>query len=37
MQADLMGHEFGRPVYGDGSEMKRRQALLETIKFRWDQ
>lgn len=33
MQADLMGHEFGRPVYGDGSEMKRRQALLETIKF----
>jgi integrase len=36
MQADLMGHEFGRPVYGDGSELKRRQALLETIKFRWD-
>ncbi|MBB2698986.1 UNVERIFIED_ORG: integrase [Rhizobium esperanzae] len=36
MQADLMGHEFGRPVYGDGSEMKRRQALLEAIKFRWD-
>lgn len=36
MQADLMGHEFGRPVYGDGSEMKRRQALLETIKFQAD-
>ncbi len=35
MQADLMGHEFGRPIYGDGSEMKRRQALLEKIKFAW--
>lgn len=35
MQTDLMGHEFGRPVYGDGSEMKRRQALLESIKFQW--
>lgn len=29
MQADLMGHEFGRPRYGDGPEMKRRQAFLE--------
>lgn len=36
MQADLMGHEFGRPVYGDGSEMERRQALLEALKFRWE-
>ncbi|OWV94435.1 integrase [Rhizobium sp. R72] len=35
MQADLMGHEFGRPVYGDGSEMKRRQTLLESIKLQW--
>jgi len=34
MQADLMGHEFGRPRYGDGPEMKRRQALLERIRFR---
>lgn len=33
MQADLMGHEFGRPTYGDGAEMKRRQALLERIRF----
>ena len=33
MQADLMGHEFGRPSYGDGAEMKRRQALLEAIRF----
>lgn len=33
MQADLMGHEFGRPTYGDGAEMKRRQEFLETIKF----
>lgn len=35
MQADLMGHEFGRPAYGDGAEMKRRQEFLEGIKFRW--
>ncbi|MBZ7921678.1 tyrosine-type recombinase/integrase [Ensifer adhaerens] len=35
MQADLMGHEFGRPRYGDGPEMKRRQAFLEGIKFAW--
>lgn len=36
MQADLMGHEFGRPSYGDGAEMKQRQELLERIKFDWD-
>ncbi len=36
MQADLMGHEFGRPNYGDGAEMKQRQELLERIKFDWD-
>lgn len=35
MQADLMGHEFGRPAYGDGADMKRRQEFLEGIKFRW--
>lgn len=35
IQADLMGHEFGRPTYGDGAEMKRRQELLERIKFKW--
>lgn len=33
MQADLMGHEFGRPVYGDGPELVRRQALLKAIAF----
>ncbi len=32
-----MGYEFGLPVYGDGSEMKRRQTLLEAIKFQWEQ
>jgi hypothetical protein len=26
-----MGHEFGRPKYGDGAEMKRRQRFLEGI------
>jgi len=35
MQADLMGHEFGRPRYGDGAEMKRRQAFLQGIMFAW--
>lgn len=34
MQADLMGHEFGRPRYGDGAEMKRRHDLLESIRFK---
>lgn len=33
MQADLMGHEFGRPRYGDGAEMQRRQQLLASIQF----
>ncbi|MCM2455281.1 tyrosine-type recombinase/integrase [Rhizobium sp. CG4] len=33
MQADLMGHEFGRPTYGDGAEMQRRLDLLEKIKI----
>jgi integrase len=33
MQADLMGHEFGRPTYGDGAEMKRRQEFLNEIKL----
>ncbi|RVN78018.1 DUF6538 domain-containing protein [Sinorhizobium meliloti] len=37
MQADLMGHEFGRPKYGDGAEMKRRQEFLEGIAFAWPQ
>lgn len=36
MQADLMGHEFGRPKYGDGAEMKRRQELLDSIKLKWE-
>ncbi|NTH50918.1 tyrosine-type recombinase/integrase [Agrobacterium rhizogenes] len=35
MQADLMGHEFGRPAYGDGAEMKRRQVFLDRIKLKW--
>lgn len=37
MQADLMGHEFGRPRYGDGAEMKRRQEFLRGIMFAWPQ
>lgn len=37
MHADLMGHEFGRPRYGDGPELARRQELLQRIAFnvRW--
>lgn len=33
LQSDLMGHEFGRPTYGDGAELKRRRDFLEGIKF----
>lgn len=33
LQADLMGHEFGRPTYGDGPEMERRQKFLKGILF----
>lgn len=36
MQSDLMGHEFGRPTYGDGPEMKRRKELLESMVFKWN-
>ncbi|NSX90385.1 site-specific integrase [Agrobacterium tumefaciens] len=35
MQADLMGHQLGRPTYGDGPEMKRRQEFLDRIKLKW--
>ncbi|MGE6740244.1 DUF6538 domain-containing protein [Allorhizobium pseudoryzae] len=35
MQADIMGHELGRPTYGDGPEMARRKELLEGMAFRW--
>ncbi|WP_245424294.1 site-specific integrase [Sinorhizobium sp. BJ1] len=34
MQADLMGHEFGRPTYGDGADMMRRKKLLEVNHVR---
>ena len=37
MQADLMRHEFGRPAYGDGPEMKRRREFLKSIMFAWPQ
>ncbi|APG91097.1 DUF6538 domain-containing protein [Sinorhizobium americanum] len=35
MQADLMGHEFGRPKYGDGADMEQRQEFLQEIAFTW--
>lgn len=35
LQTDLMGHEFGRPKYGDGAELKQKLELLERIKFQW--
>ncbi len=34
MQADLMGHEFRRPTYGSGAEIKRRQDFLATISLK---
>ncbi len=37
MQADLMGHEFGRPTYGDGPEMRARQRFLQEICLGFEQ
>jgi len=33
MQADFMSHEVGRPTYGDGPELFRRQDLLKKIQI----
>jgi integrase len=35
LQADLMGHEFDRPVYGEGASLRQKLDLLERIKFKW--
>lgn len=35
LQTDLMGHEFGRPKYGDGAAMAQKLELLDRIKFKW--
>lgn len=36
LQTDLMGHEFDRPKYGEGSTLKMKRDLLEKIRFKWD-
>lgn len=35
VQADLMGHEFGRQKYGDGASLEQKLEALNRIKFRW--
>jgi integrase len=37
VQTDLMGHEFSRVKYGEGAALKQKQALLEKIKFDWEE
>jgi len=35
LQADLMGHDFNRPVYGEGASLEQKLELLSGIKFQW--
>lgn len=35
LQTDLMGHEFDREEYGEGSSLEQKLELLESIKFNW--
>lgn len=35
VQADLMGHAFERPKYGEGAHMKQKHELLKSIAFQW--
>ena len=35
VQADLMGHEFERPAYGDGADLELKLEVLQSIKFAW--
>jgi hypothetical protein len=35
VQADLMGHEFGRQKYGEGASLEQKIEALNRIKFRW--
>lgn len=34
VQADLMGHKFNRPTYGDGASLKQRLEWLEKIQLK---
>ena len=34
IQAQLMGHRFGRPAYGEGANLKQKQEILEQICFK---
>ncbi|MGB3463782.1 MAG: hypothetical protein WBA74_00855 [Cyclobacteriaceae bacterium] len=31
VQAELMGHKFNRPIYGDGASLEQKQAWLQRI------
>ncbi len=34
VQADLMGHKFNRPTYGDGSDLQQKQDWMTKIKLK---
>lgn len=34
VQADLMGHKFNRPVYGDGASLEQKKEWMEKIKLK---
>lgn len=34
VQADLMGHKFNRPAYGEGASLKHKLEWLEKIKIK---
>lgn len=36
LQTDLMGHEFDREEYGEGSSLEQKLELLDAIKFDWE-
>jgi integrase len=35
VQADLMGHEFERPAYGEGADLELKLEVLQSIMFKW--
>ena len=35
IQADLMGHKFNRPEYGDGASLKQKHDWISKIAFHW--
>lgn len=36
VQAELMGHKFGRPMYGDGASLKQKHDWMRRIGLKWN-